>query len=227
MNLFFLMLLFSCVCCSCVPDRCSKVECPRRMNPDGTFLRGSLVDNRYYSEDGSFSLTLMGFDASEAEIFENKDEICTSVAFSFFSGPTIRYDLFPVDNVKMLFSLCEADYRQEFFKIFANQMILQPFRAQCSSLDLSIEEIVSVGDESYYFGLIHGPISRAVNPATGQRSDDYAGIFIGLKGPNVLVIQLQKGSQTYHCKEKAKEELLPRMLYLYEECFVETCCEGK
>lgn len=227
MKLIFLILFFSCVCCSCVSDCRSKVEPSNRTRPSTPFLRGSLIDNRYYSEDGSFSASLMGFDASETEIFEHKDAICSSVTLSFTSGPTIRYDLFPINDIKMLFALCETAYRDAFFYLFSNQMILQPFRVQCPSIELSHEEIIPVDDESCYFGLIHGAISRDVNYATGQRSNDYGGVLIGLKGPNVLVIQLQKGCHTYRTKETAKEELLPRLRYLFDECFVETCFEVK
>jgi hypothetical protein len=218
------MLLFSCFFCGCVPDRQPK-ECLEETNQCFPALRGYLSNDRYFSEDRTFSVSVEGLDIYEAEILENKDDVCTSAAFSFYSGLTIRYDMFPIVDLKMLFALCETGYRNEFFKIFLNQVILSPFRNYCPSIEISVEEVVSKEDESFYFGLIHGPISRDVNSATGQRSIDYAGILIGLKGQNILVIQLQKGSEIFRCQETAEKELLPRLLYFYENCLIESSCQ--
>ncbi len=217
------MLLFSCLFFGCVRDRQS-IECVEDTNPCLTTLRGYLSNDRYYSEDRTFSVSVEGLDIYEAEILENKDEICTSVAFSFDSGLTIRYDMFPIEDLKMLFALCETSYRDEFFKIFLNQVILPPFRNYCPTIEISVEEVVSKEDETFYFGLVHGPISRDVNSATGQRSLDYAGVMIGLKGQNILVIQLQKGSEIFRCQETAEKEILPRLLYFFENCLTENWC---
>jgi hypothetical protein len=221
MHLFILLSILSFICLGCSHDNVCIEEAPCNVNSKGLGLKGTLLNHRYYSEDGAFSVNLEGFNMNETEIFEGKGETSTSVTFAFNSGPIVRYDMFPIDDIKMLFSLCEAAYRDEFFKLFLHQILLPPFSAQCPSICVSAEEVVVIGDESYYFGLLRGPISVEVNSATGQRSEDYAGILIGLKGQNILVIQLQRGKNIYRSKETAKEELLTRLLYFHEECFVE------
>lgn len=217
MKQIILLFLFSCFFSGCIPERRSE-EFLYGKNLNLPLTKGYISNNRYYSGDRSFSVIVEGLDIFDAEIFENKDEICTSVAFSFYSGLFIRYDMFPIDDLKMLFALCEASFRNEFFKIFLHEIILPPLRAKCPSIEINFEDVVSIGDESYYFGLIHGPISKKINSATGQRSEDYSGILIGLKGQNILVVHLQRGGHIYRCKETAKEELLSRLQYFYDEC---------
>ncbi len=219
-NMKSFIFLFTIFCFICSFDS-SKFNSPTIQEK----ISGSIVDGRYYTEDKSFSVNAESLLYPSIKIIERQSDSLRTVIFeSTIGGPTIRYDVFPIEDDKAFINLClDSDCQKGFLEFFYHKAISPRFmREDVHVLEIANEEIISKDGWNYHIVILKGPTSISYrNLATGEQSEDYIGALLSIKGRNLVAITYQKGLTPLNDLAAAKEELIPKMMHFFDNFLAE------
>jgi hypothetical protein len=217
--IFLLVLSFSLAGCVPSPYSDESFFSPVKHVPQK--LRGTIVDGRYCSEDRSFSVIAHQAPNGKTEIIERKTEDSLTVIFDTTdTDQTIRYDVIPLTDKQFCkYVFCDAEVKEGGFKIFLDEVVIPAYNVAYAKMKVTCEEVVLINDEIAYFAMIHGPISTMIDYSTFERTDNFCGILMTVKGQHFIVINLMQSlpSSCGNRSEVAREQLLPSLLQLRAE----------
>lgn len=216
MKFYYQATMLILLLCSCISSRSNPIE----VNTSHQ-IKGIIVNGRYYPEDRGFSV-IASVQNSETLIIEREFDYCRSVTFETpMGGTTVRYDIFPMNDVKCYLEIAmDMGNKQSFLQGYFHEIILPSFLAKGHEIKLGNAEIIFREGDPYYFAIFNGKISLNKNLHAKKSSEDHVGMLLTLKDQNLVAITLYKGIQGHNKindLKSAKDELLPTLLQLSDE----------